>query len=557
MRPYAAIAAANPYWAASLLTAMAMGCSQQPASNSNVEPHATPVVAAVVRSELTAKGQPKETWDALFLSGAKVGYSRTTIADVVENGAKHVRIDSTNTVVVNRSAQRTEHTIVATGIETPEGRLVRFFTRLQSGANSTTFNGRVDGNDLVVITETAGKSTTSRIPWPANAGGFLAMEQSLLRQPMQPGERRKLIGLMSVVNQPVTMELMADKIEPTRLLQHSEDLLRVDCHAKLPDGKPIVERVWVGRDGAIQKRQIDALAQETYRTTKEIALADIGPGKFDLMLDTTVRVNRALENPHATRRIRYRVQLKTNDPAQVFAAGGTQDVAALDSRTAEVVVRSIRPGPADGINSKFAATATGLQAGVKAPAAALSTPAAAIAPPKEPPVSKGPTDADRKPNSIVQSDYPKIVTMAQAAGEATDPWAVALRLEKAVQSHLRRTSYAQAFATAAEVAEHPEGDCTEYAVLLAAMCRARGIPARVAVGLVYVSAAQGFGYHMWNEVWIDGQWIPLDATLAQGGVGAAHLKLADSNLEGTNAFSTFLSVAQVIGQLRLEIVEVE
>ena len=105
--------------------------------------------------------------------------------------------------------------------------------------------------------------------------------------------------------------------------------------------------------------------------------------------------------------------------------------------------------------------------------------------------------------------------------------------------------------------EHRKGDCTEHAVLLAALCRARGIPARVAIGLSYVSAAKGFGYHMWNEVWIDGTWAPLDATLAQGGIGAAHLKLGDSSLKGTSAFGTFLPVAQVIGQLKIEILEVE
>ncbi len=132
-----------------------------------------------------------------------------------------------------------------------------------------------------------------------------------------------------------------------------------------------------------------------------------------------------------------------------------------------------------------------------------------------------------------------------------------MQLERAVKKHIRRTDYSQAFASAADVVEQGEGDCTEHAVLLAALCRARGIATRVAIGLVHVPAAQGFGYHMWNEVWIDGAWIPLDATLARGGIGAAHLKLADSSLKGTGAFSTFLSVAQVIGQLKIEILEVE
>jgi transglutaminase-like putative cysteine protease len=146
---------------------------------------------------------------------------------------------------------------------------------------------------------------------------------------------------------------------------------------------------------------------------------------------------------------------------------------------------------------------------------------------------------------------------SEAAGDGADPWIVALALEQFVRSTIRQVNFSQAFATAADVAENPQGDCTEHAVLLAGLARARGIPARVAIGLVYISAAKGFGYHMWNEVWIDDRWIPLDATLAQGGIGAAHLKLTDSNLKGASAYSSFLPVAQVMGQLKIEVLEVE
>jgi hypothetical protein len=356
------------------------------------------------------------------------------------------------------------------------------------------------------------------------------MEQSLLRQPMRPGERRTVMGLLAIVNQPVAMELVAHNVEPTRLLQHSEDLLRVECQAKLPDGKPIVERLWVNREGVILKRQIDALAQETYRTNEAIALADAGRPKFDLMLDTTVPTDRPLDNPHATRRVRYRVHLRTNDPAQVFSRGAGQEITSLDPRTAEIVVRAIRPRSSGG-----GQTVAPVLAGDQVP-----------------------TDDDRTANNLVQSDNPKIVAMSRSIAAAeSEPWRIATGLELAVKRHIVDSDYSQAFASAADVVEHRKGDCTEHAVLLAALCRARGIPARVAIGLAYVSAAKGFGYHMWNEVWIDGAWAPLDATLAQGGIGAAHLKLGDSSLKGTSAFGTFLPVAQVIGQLKIEILEVE
>jgi hypothetical protein len=77
----------------------------------------------------------------------------------------------------------------------------------------------------------------------------------------------------------------------------------------------------------------------------------------------------------------------------------------------------------------------------------------------------------------------------------------------------------------------------------------------VVVGLVYSEREQGFAFHMWNEVWITNRWIPLDATLGQGGIGADHLKLQTSNLASGAADSAVLSVLAVINQLQLTILE--
>ena len=64
------------------------------------------------------------------------------------------------------------------------------------------------------------------------------------------------------------------------------------------------------------------------------------------------------------------------------------------------------------------------------------------------------------------------------------------------------------------------------ASLEAAMLRARKIPSRVAVGLVYSEQHQAFAGHMWTEAYVDGVWTPLDATLGKGGTGPAHIKVA-------------------------------
>ena len=117
--------------------------------------------------------------------------------------------------------------------------------------------------------------------------------------------------------------------------------------------------------------------------------------------------------------------------------------------------------------------------------------------------------------------------------------------------------FSQNFASAAEVARNLRGDCTEHAVLLAALCRARGIPARAAMGLVYMPRRAAFGYHMWTEAWIDGAWIPLDATLGRGGIGAAHVKMTHTSLDGASPYEAMLPILQAMGQLKIEIAEVE
>ena len=75
--------------------------------------------------------------------------------------------------------------------------------------------------------------------------------------------------------------------------------------------------------------------------------------------------------------------------------------------------------------------------------------------------------------------------------------------------------------------------------------------------MVYFPREQGFAYHMWNEVWVEDRWIPLDATLGDGVVGAERLKVASSNLRGASPYAAFLPVLPLLQQLELEVVSAE
>lgn len=52
------------------------------------------------------------------------------------------------------------------------------------------------------------------------------------------------------------------------------------------------------------------------------------------------------------------------------------------------------------------------------------------------------------------------------------------------------------------------GICFDYSALLAAMLRAQGIPTRLVIGVVMPEGIT----HAWNEAYIDGEWVWMDAT---------------------------------------------
>lgn len=375
-----------------------------------------------------------------------------------------------------------------------------------------------------LTTTTLGKSQSAYIPWETNWGGYFADQQSLDRKPMQPGERRVLTALMPGTAQTGQTELQAVDYESTPLLSGEQKLLRIESTVQIADTE-IKSVVWTDDRGQALKTEAPGLRHATYRTTQEVALRPSDDRAFDLGEGTIVKVAFPVRSPHATKRVVYRATLTSGDPNKSFASSPTQMIRRIDDHTAEITVRAIRPETS--ADESF-------------------------------PAPSPPMDSDLQPNNLIQSDDAEIRKLAQAiAAEETDAAKVATQLEQYVRGFVHNKNFSQAISSAADVVRSREGDCTEHAVLLAALCRARGIPARVAIGLVYYEPKQGFAYHMWNEVWIGQQWVPLDATLGQGGIGAAHLKVSDSNLSSASPITALLPVVEVMGQLQLEIVAAE
>ena len=151
------------------------------------------------------------------------------------------------------------------------------------------------------------------------------------------------------------------------------------------------------------------------------------------------------------------------------------------------------------------------------------------------------------PGPFIESDAPEIAATARAvagSGTAADR---ARRIVDWVHDHLTQEP-SLTVPSALEVFRARRGDCNEHAVLLAALARAAGIPARVVAGAVY--AGDGFYYHAWNELWV-GAWVSADAIFAQLPVDATHVKLLEGGPEH------HIELAGMMGRLAFATVEEE
>jgi Transglutaminase-like superfamily len=128
----------------------------------------------------------------------------------------------------------------------------------------------------------------------------------------------------------------------------------------------------------------------------------------------------------------------------------------------------------------------------------------------------------------MQSDDPRLHAIADPVARLDVPDARKMELLAArARATLERVDFSGHY-SALDTLARRAGDCTEAAVLLAALGRAAGIPTRVVSGLVYTresyhGVSNAFLPHSWVLAWADGKWRSFDA--AMGPFDSTHIAL--------------------------------
>lgn len=149
-----------------------------------------------------------------------------------------------------------------------------------------------------------------------------------------------------------------------------------------------------------------------------------------------------------------------------------------------------------------------------------------------------------QPGPFIQSDHQKIKDQAKKIiRNEVVPFKKAKKLIAWVYKNIEKRPVLSV-PDALSTLENRVGDCNEHAVLLAALARASGIPARVETGLAYLNGR--FYYHAWNLLYL-GRWITADSAFDQLPADVTHIRFTTGSLKQ-------LDLMSIIGKVKLKVI---
>jgi len=451
---------------------------------------------------------------AVMMDGKKVGRSIATFK--IEKGQALTNVKMTMTL--SRGGMEITISVDTLEIETPDGKPLGFKLTISQGPlGQIVTQGKVgDDGKLNVEMNVAGMAQKKTMPWPKDAlmsHGRMIVER---KAGLKPGTKISTTVFDPTTLSPMTAESVVGKKTKVDLLGRMVLLTEIKSVMQSARGK--IDTTSYVDDEFIPLKSITpamGMKIELIDCSPEVAMAS--NETLDLISKVILSSPTSLTKKALAGPLVYQIKPTSSESTPEFLDEGNQSVKTAKDKTTTL---TIRPTPA----------------ATKAPLVYRGKDKTAL--------------EALKPSSYVQSDNKKIKALAKKAiGNAKDAATAATRIEQFVRGYIKKKNLSVGYATAAEVAQSREGDCTEHAVLTAALCRASGIPSRVVMGLAYVESfgdhRNVFGPHAWNQAYIGGKWVGLDSAL--DGFNTGHIALAC----GDGISDAMFRVVNTIGNFKI------
>ena len=463
-------------------------------------------VLAVLSCLAPAHALGAETWMTVMLDGRKVGMLRInrTVADdrVTTSQVIDFRLTRVNTPLSIRTEVRAE--------ESSSGAPLSFYARSMMSSQESVVTGETRGNGEFQVDNTVGG--TSRITlmtWPTDASLMEGQRLSMVSHGFRAGTSYRVRSFDAVKQQVATVDVSVIGDEQVDLPGGPETLHHLrQTLAGGTTGRSI--DLWVDDQGNVRRGIAPLLGFRMEMAACNEACAKAPDQDVDLLRAAMIESPRPMVPALRVAPVRYTMVVRGGYP-NPFIQTDEQSVLDFGNGMFQVDVGF--------------AKARGTEA--------------------------APTPEDTAANPWVQSDSPEVTGLAtRIVGNASDDLQRMRRLRSWLSDELVEKGLDVGYASALETIHTRRGDCTEHAVLLTALARSLGIPARVVTGVVYVEryggASRVFIPHAWMQAWVGGRWISFDS--AQRRFDSTHIALGTGNGDPWR----FFSATAVLGQIRIQ-----
>jgi hypothetical protein len=395
--------------------------------------------------------------------------------------------------------------LITKGVLHPDLSLASFDFSISSGRFQFKASGKVMKDSISVRTEASGATQTFSIPIkekPFLTSGILP---ALMNHHPAPGDSFDYSVFDPAQMSSLPVQIRIVKKENIFIMGKSMPALKVALNYQ-----GVTQHSWIDENGDLLKEE-GILGFRVEKATKKDALFGL-PVKAsqDLIQFASIPSNKKLADPDKLELLKVRIEGIEID--KLSLSGGRQK---MENNILTIQKESLDNLEAD--PDQFAKIAEGKKEFLK-------------------------------PSPFIASSHPDIKRLAERITVKSDP---PLRNAGEIVAWIEKNIEKRPILSmpdALSVLKNKVGDCTEHAILAAALMRAAGIPSRIEAGLVYLKGR--FYFHAWNRIFL-GRWITVDSVFGQIPADVTHIRFA-IGMQDLQA-----NLLRVIDNVKLEIIESE
>jgi hypothetical protein len=466
----------------------------------------------------------QEIWMGVYINGVKVGHSRTAEEVVIRQGHEATRITSESQIRVSRlGSDPIELVTIQESWQDMQARPLEIRLVTKMSATETVISAVVN-TDKVVFS--LGDKTAKELPVHEPFYLDIPVERILAEDGLREGASYAFKILDPVAYALSDCRFLIRGEEDVLILGEKKRLWHVTT--ELDSLIPMVVEEWIDDTGLVHKAVTHAgfMSTTALLMSQEKALEQ-SPQTFDIAFSTLIVSNRVIPQPQSVQRLRFRLS--------------------------GLPVPKLRDLPWDNDRQRLLEIGDDFVVGETASRIFLEKDAPSL------PLATDEHSESLASTVFCQVDDPDIrKTARDIVGGERNAWRAAKKIAEWIDGELT-PNYDVGFASAREILENREGDCSEHTVLFVALCRAVGIPARALVGIMYGDGI--FAYHMWPEVFVgrwvalDPKWLARDPETGEFYTDATHIKFGHSDLDSSLYQEMITSISEIIGKLKLEVLE--